>query len=187
MPRLTHLRLAINFRCGSTKVLDDHVLFEYPLLTHVYLSIYVAEGMDVADHVRQLRTPVTVQTLAIEVNMGQNLPVECHALWQYDIHPKVVFMVDKEWEQHASRGLEEREWEQVNQCLCLFSENQWREEQAQSLMLVKAGGRSDIWEEIDIKVKQRWSDFDEGFAAFEEERKEVLANPNHFVSLNVFS
>ncbi|KAK7030908.1 hypothetical protein VNI00_013854 [Paramarasmius palmivorus] len=184
--RLTHLRLAINLHMyDATQVLKGLAFFEYPSLTHVYLSVhYMGESPDVAVLVRGLETPATVRALVIEVNKGRALAVGCHELWQYDVHPKVVFMVDHSWIQHATHGLEVKEWEHVNQCLCLTSENRWREKQVKSLMLVKTGDRCDIWEEIDIKVRQRWLDFEEDFFGCEDEKADVLAKLTHFVPLH---
>ncbi|KAK7030924.1 hypothetical protein VNI00_013870 [Paramarasmius palmivorus] len=181
VPRLTHLRLAIHLRFQEyAEWVRNCTLF--PFLSHVYLSIH-GDIVEASEFIRHFKTPATVQALAIEMNMGQQVAVECRDLWMYDVHPKVVFMVDERWVQTAARGLEQGAWERLKERFCLLPENEQLVEQLTDLILVKSGRRNDIWKEIDDKVRQNWSKFDEEFEGLDIEKEEFLAKATNFVSI----
>ncbi|KAK7029019.1 hypothetical protein VNI00_014729 [Paramarasmius palmivorus] len=181
VPRLTHLRLAIRLRSEEPTEWARNCTL-YPSLSHVYLSLH-GDIIEAFEFIRHFKTPATVQALAIELNMGQQVAAECRDLWMYDVHPKIVFMVDERWVQIAARGLEQGAWERLKQRFCLLPENERLVEQLTDLMLVKSGRRSDIWKDIDDKVRQNWSKFDEEFEGLDS-KEEFLAKATNFVSIS---
>ncbi|KAK7020292.1 hypothetical protein VNI00_017744 [Paramarasmius palmivorus] len=167
---LTSLRLAIDLSVeGCTQVLENGSLEGYMDLSRLYLSYDNGHILDMEDKAFKLQTPQMIRLLAIEFDSGLHLPMECSVLWRYEVHPKVVFMVDEEWEHCATYGLD------------ATGDNRWRKAHVEDLMLVGVAGRSDVWKQVELKVQKRWIGFEEEFAGLEEERDEILNSATHFV------
>ncbi|KAK7031262.1 hypothetical protein VNI00_013513 [Paramarasmius palmivorus] len=180
LPYLTHLRLVIEVVFDHSPEVAQRLL-DFPSLTHLYLSLH-GHCLDIYHFIRHLETPATVRALAVETNMGQQTAMEFQDLWSFDVHPRLVFIVDEQCAQTISRGLEPEEWEKLKQRFCLFPKNEWLVEQLTDFMLVKSGGRSNIWKDIEEKVTQNWSDFDKEFEGYEVQKQEFLAEATNFQS-----
>ncbi|EEB92028.1 hypothetical protein MPER_09518 [Moniliophthora perniciosa FA553] len=176
VPALTHLRVTADMadHDPSYRFLKLQQGFTaYQSLTHLYITYGRVNGFGVTieDQLFWIRTGSAVRAVALEVNDGDRLAYPPNELWKYDVHPKLVFIVHRDWEDVAIDPAD-FVWGSFE---LLDGEEDWRLPYVKAMVVVTDENEKDVWSAIDDCIAERWKEFEVEYTAAE--KREILDAP----------